>query len=433
MQMNKTSRTISFIILFLSLFFISFLSIIGVSSAIPELTALIWFLSISIFLFFSSSQEMISNNDRLIFWSSYLVQIVVFLFKVIGQDLVSPSLSLDALGFWKVAVQYFNGDYHLRYTFFPYILNAEFHIFGINYACCILTNILFVMVMRICVFAFMNKSNVKGNLRVILSLVTCFMPYQFILSNSILREPLYISFFALAFLLFCLHISAGKQWLLYLSVLLTLPILICHIGYFPVPLCFFLYSIKNRGVKNKRQWLLLFIQIVALLFLILVVLRFDSTTYISGYGETSIESLLNRIAGNNRSEGTELAGSLYLKNLRITNWYQIIYYLPLKLLYFTFSPMPLDWRGIMDVLAFLGDSCVHIVLLCGIGYRIKKQYKTSNSSIIVKCGFWCCILSFVVFALGTSTAGTAIRHRDAMIAIELMTYVCSRAKTKCAN
>ena len=52
--------------------------------------------------------------------------------------------------------------------------------------------------------------------------------------------------------------------------------------------------------------------------------------------------------------------------------------------------------------------------------------KNMNEYQIVKWGLLCYLSAAMVFAMGTRTAGTAIRHRDAVVAIELFVYINAR-------
>ena len=64
------------------------------------------------------------------------------------------------------------------------------------------------------------------------------------------------------------------------------------------------------------------------------------------------------------------AGSNYLADFSYARINDVILQLPLRMVYLLFSPMPWDWRGISDVLAFGIDSSVYLL---GIGFAIIKM------------------------------------------------------------
>ena len=133
--------------------------------------------------------------------------------------------------------------------------------------------------------------------------------------------------------------------------------------------------------------------------------------------------VVNRVLGQEEMYYDSNAGSAYLVGLNADTWYMMLLYSPIKLLYYLFSPLPMNWRGLSDVLAFLLDSSIHLlyfyfILLYMRKNRIKKERGITNRILISI--FWCVILSGFVFAISTYTAGTAIRHRDALLGLELV-------------
>lgn len=104
---------------------------------------------------------------------------------------------------------------------------------------------------------------------------------------------------------------------------------------------------------------------------------------------------------------------------------------PLRCIYYLFSPMPWDWRGPFDILAFVFSS-----LFYGIGYvaviNILKEKKIMGlNKYVLILGLLIFFLSSILFAWGVRNAGTAIRHRDKFIFIYLtMVAICNNAKNK---
>lgn len=112
------------------------------------------------------------------------------------------------------------------------------------------------------------------------------------------------------------------------------------------------------------------------------------------------------------------ADSVYLSNLPYTNFDDVILQSPLRLLYFLFSPMPWNLRGISDVLAFGFDS---LLLLLGVTFSLvnmKRMTKTYKKLIkVLLCMYF---LTALIFGAGTFDSGTAMRHRAKFTSILLI-------------
>lgn len=122
----------------------------------------------------------------------------------------------------------------------------------------------------------------------------------------------------------------------------------------------------------------------------------------------------------NRNTG----GSAYLSWLQVSSVPQAILWSPLKAFYFMFSPIPFDWRNIVDAVTFLIDSMSYLYLLT----FIVRHMKTSKYSFLLIGSFIGVLAAAFVFGMGTWTAGTAIRHRNKIFAVILIMYALSMVK-----
>ena len=122
------------------------------------------------------------------------------------------------------------------------------------------------------------------------------------------------------------------------------------------------------------------------------------------------------------SEVTEEGGSTYLKNYKISSAVGLITLVPLKLIYFVFSPMPYDIRGIGDLTAILIDSSFYYFLIFKI-FRSRKLIIDTYFRIFPKIFFILFLIVSLGFALGTENTGTAMRHRAKIFPALLMVVV----------
>lgn len=117
-------------------------------------------------------------------------------------------------------------------------------------------------------------------------------------------------------------------------------------------------------------------------------------------------------------------GSDYLTGIEVTTWGGLLFWTPIRMLYFLLSPMPTDWRGIGDMAAFAIDSAPIIVFVAGI---LKGLKKNKNKSYVY-AGLLCCLIITGIFAWGVTNAGTAMRHRALLIGVFAVTYCISKGE-----
>ncbi len=127
----------------------------------------------------------------------------------------------------------------------------------------------------------------------------------------------------------------------------------------------------------------------------------------------------------NKVNYTTDAGSAYLNWIDVTSTAQGLLYSPVKMFYFLFSPIPLDWRGVSDAAAFFLDSSVYL-WLCFAVYRTRNNRQMRWRRILSRCLMISAAIAVFVFAYGTYNSGTAVRHRAKIFSMLLVIYAASR-------
>ena len=103
--------------------------------------------------------------------------------------------------------------------------------------------------------------------------------------------------------------------------------------------------------------------------------------------------------------------------------WDIIRYIPYRIFQFLLSPVPWMWRGLKDAGVFLVDSMFYFTFLCiWIPLFIKTKKENRLLFIVFSIQFF---IVTIVFAHGTYTAGTAIRHRLKSLIILATVYILS--------
>ena len=90
--------------------------------------------------------------------------------------------------------------------------------------------------------------------------------------------------------------------------------------------------------------------------------------------------------------------------------------------FFMFSPLPWQWRGIPDIIAFVFSSLFYMYIIFSTLQKLyqicKSQTKSNNIHLIVLIALSIiAIFSSFVFGWGCNNTGTATRHRDKMMCI----------------
>ena len=137
--------------------------------------------------------------------------------------------------------------------------------------------------------------------------------------------------------------------------------------------------------------------------------------------QTEIIEVLQHVSLD-RSRGT----AAYLVGIKLENLYDLIWYVPLKVIYFLFSPFLWNLKSVSHLIGLV-DSLFYVLIF----FSLLKKYKNpilrqKYSAVIIII-----ISMIVIFSLGTGNFGTAIRHR-AKFAPALLS-VCSLCKTKRAK
>ncbi len=418
------------------LLFLAVLTACGFTDENPGFTALLFGVGMTAFLLVVSARTLRKRNDFALFWVSFAVRLVFVITKFGGGSLAEPALSDDAAGFWRVANQYNVGNFRTQYTAFPYFLNAEFKIFGVNVLCVTFVNVLLTMIAILVIFRILDRFRVEGVARLVCGAMVCLMPYFFVLNASILRESMYFFFIVTSVGVYTRYIREKRTGDFYAALLLLVPALILHIGYAPIAAVYFIDFFRNGKIRTRKALIGRILQVVFFFAFVSVASMFSSVNYLTGSvsadlsGVGRLEAILSRLLGGGGGAASPVeAGSRYLAGMRIDSVPKLIVYSPIKMIFYLFSPLPINWRNLADVAAFLLDGVIHFMVVAA-GFRATRRARraaplSGDGELTEKRRIlWICFHSFLLcalcFGLGTSTAGTALRHRDVMVGVEAL-------------
>lgn len=259
--------------------------------------------------------------------------------------------------------------------------------------------------------------DVDNKVALISMIILACMPNFVIFSGILLREA-WVEFFVILSVYFFVRWFVGGNSLniplclgsILLAAVMHSGTLVVIIGYV---LAFLSYNPSTGHVQFSGNTVVF---VVIATFMILL-LGANSEMFTGKFNNVeSSKDLLSTV--NHESEG----GSVYLTWIKADSLWMGFVFSPLKMFYFLFSPLPTNWRGFGDIIAFIIDSSFYI-FLC---WNIARNYSLSNKFGSIKLFLLIGLsISVFVFSFGTYTAGTALRHRAKLLPMLTVLYAVS--------
>jgi hypothetical protein len=243
------------------------------------------------------------------------------------------------------------------------------------------------------------------------SWIVALFPGLIMYSSLVLREVAVAYPLSLGVLYFARYFRERHFYLLVLAVLSFLVSMAFHTGVAAVFLA--------GGLWFGAKWLKDFItgqhQYFQRNSIILIgILGVFAFLFFSGFGSEKYASMDNPSVNEiDKVQDNYTRGrTYYLEDMRADSWTDFSWQWPIRLLYFLFAPFPWMLRGMQDIFALL-DS--FLLFYMALQIVIKKNLFAKNKNALVVLALFSTLS--LVFALGVSNYGTAMRHRDKMVPI----------------
>lgn len=252
-------------------------------------------------------------------------------------------------------------------------------------------------------------------------LVAALMPFLNVYSVVLMREA-WVTFFVVLSLYYfiCWYLKIGNGgfqiakciFAIILAMWMHAGVIGILFGYFVAFLTY--YRDGNKIKISTSTYVALFFMVI---FGLIILLNLNSL-----FSKLNVEDFGEYAATKSSGEG---GGSDYLTWLDLSSPKEILMYTPLKMVYFLYSPIIFDWRGVNDVAAFVLDSSIYVVLTWFMLFRkvANPQYRLLKRFLLISV-----LITVVMFSFGTSNSGTAIRHRAKICSIMLV--ICSVSSIK---
>ena len=381
-------------------------------------------LLIIIFIFPGTKKDIV----KFLFFIFFILRIFLLYIDYYGKEFVNVFHSggdTERFYLWGIDISknlsMMNEISYTRYTDFLGIL---YWIIGDQRLFSQFINVILGMWSIFVLYKILDLFNLKDSNKLFFLALYGFYPQNIILSSILLREALIQFFFIYSIFFFSKWLMTNNRINIFLTVFFVLLCSVFHSGLL-ISLLFYGYMFlfldvtKYRFTYSFKRLTIFFLCCVLLLAFIA-----KDSSFLNGKFsilQTS-ENDLSLVEKYKSDSGTEEGGSTYLKNYQINSAVDLIIIVPLKFIYFVFSPMPYNVRGLGDLSAILIDSSFYYFLIFKIS-RNRKRIKNNFFRILPKIFFILFIVVSIAFALGTENSGTAMRHRAKIFPALIMVVI----------
>lgn len=355
-----------------------------------------------------------NRNVVVILIIAYLARLGILFLDFSGVPILHSGA--DSETFYRIALSNMqlpaNNHYYL--TNYTVYLTYLFKIIGPQRLFAQFINVILGMTTLVYTYKSMRLLEVGEKGIIVAMWILALMPNQVILSSILLRESIIISTFTISMFHLLKWVRKGGILSMVLSLFFIVLSSVMHSGMLGIALGYLIVfaSYQRSSGKLKVGKKILVAITFVLVFFVILINSGIATSYLNFLLNpdkmSSSEALIDRV----NIESSD-AGSAYLIGSNTDSIPKLLLFVPLKILYFLFSPMPWNWRGMNDIISFVLDSAIILWMFWAIYYpgskkRTKANPRSRSIVHIIMLGIW---LSIAMYSLGTSTAGTAMRHR----------------------
>lgn len=272
----------------------------------------------------------------------------------------------------------------------------------------VLLGISTVMLIQKC----MSRLDVRPSSQWTVLLIASFFPNSLIMSAIFLREMFPTFLVAASLYFFVGWFRKANLTDMLLSLIMLGLSSAFHSGVIGIFLgyvfAYLFYSHGRRGFIYLPSKILSFILLVVAVALAVTIFQDEI------FGKfQKVEDFEDILQTANLRDG----GSAYLKSVEINTLGDFVLFAPVKMLYFLISPVPMDWRGPMDIFTFFADSLLYLAVIY---HTFKGRRQRGSRRQIVLFLSLMLLGAVIIFGVGVSNAGTAVRHRQKLLPVFLV-------------
>lgn len=255
-------------------------------------------------------------------------------------------------------------------------------------------------------------------------LIISFLPNYLIMSAILLRESLIA--LLLTESIYCLieWWYKNRKKHIFIALLCVLGATYLHSGTiaYAIAIILIIAFAGNQKREFKFRLTTVLVNLVGIIFFMFIYNNYEDTFF--GYmgGIESAGDVIEK-SGTYATGGSAYSVSIVDDSSVVG----LIVNSPIRVFYFIASPLPWSWRGITDIIAFVGSGLFYTVSLY-LGIKTVSNKNSKNRNLIIAM-LIIALCSAVIYSWGVSNAGTALRHRDKFIAnFILLLVLCLDSK-----
>lgn len=354
--------------------------------------------------------------------SSFIVRIAILLWDVYCRHIfILPNSEGDAEWYHSIGVSYAFGTRSdvVDYTKYSYYIGQLYKFIGVQKITAQFINIFFAICSIVLIYKILSMFKVSSKVKKLTILIVSFLPNLMMITTFFLQESV-IAFCVISSLYCFTRWWFGKSVINILyAVLLSVAAAMLHMGGFAVGIGVLVMMLLVNNDERK-------VSVTPMRLIMVIIMAFAVLFLISTFGDSLLGKLGGEISAEaiiDKSNDREIGGGAYVIGIRgLPPAVDLVVNTPIRMFYFIFSPLPWDWRGPGDILAFFGSTIFYIYVV----YLVIKAFKTKPNKILVddNIGSYLVVLTVitlivaVMFGWGVANAGSVIRHR------EKFTYIC---------
>lgn len=362
---------------------------------------------LSMLVFFSYK-----GKYKFVFLSAFLTRVVFMFWDLYARHIyVLPNSGADSEGYFHEAV-YFSKSLGVLINepggFYSKINGFLFYLIGPQRIFAQYINVLLGLSVVFIVYKIFILLDINSKVCSLIVLLVAFFPNSLIMSAILLREIFPTFFVAVSLYYFCTWFKTPGYPNMVKSLILLAIAGMFHSGVIGILIGYIFAFLFYKNEEKKFK----FSNKTVISFILLVVVFSVAYTYFGDkilYKFRSSKDISDIIDTANHSGG---GGSGYLSSLVINNPIQLLAFGPLKSFFFLTAPLPMNWRGFMDIFTFFSDSSLYLLTII---YLLKNRKSFGDRKNLIVCLVWMIIGAAIIFGIGVGNAGTAVRHRQKLV------------------
>lgn len=355
------------------------------------------------------------KGSKILVWA-FVARFAFMLWDLYARDIfVLPSSGADSEMYYKASIMVSDDLSFLfksRVSLYSKIIGFVFYLIGPmrivgHYINVLLGLSTVVIIYKIMLELKINRKTIKTVL-----IIAAFFPNSLIMSGIFLREILPTFFVALSLLWFIKWYLNQSLLSFVLSIVMLSLASMFHSGVIGIAIGYLLMYLFYNYKKNKFEVsfknIIMFIPVLAFIFLFTT--QFGDAMFYKFRSLEEPSDIYESVQG-------ALGGAAYLTGMTINNPLQFLLFAPVRAFYFLFSPLPMNWRGVMDIITFFIDSIFYLFVFYYFIKNRKMFYKNKKLIFVLLISV---TIAAIVYGIGVSNAGTAMRHRQKLTPLFLI-------------